>query len=72
MPDENEWCSYMQRKCTSDCKWAYENRHGSDGYTCMRPNTEYEDIITKLYRVKHQLEDQLFELERQIKRLEGE
>ena len=38
----------------------------------MRPNTEYEEIITKLYMVKYQLKNQLFELERQIKRLEGE
>lgn len=72
MPDENEWCSYMQRKCTSDCKWAYENRHGSDGYCCIRKDTQAEDIISELEGIRHRLQEQVNNLDRQIKRLKGE
>ena len=36
------FCPYMNRICTGDCDWAYENRHGSEGYCCMRPSTDVE------------------------------
>lgn len=45
---ENEYCSYMHQRCSGNCEYAYENRHGSDGYCCVRPDTKVERIIGDL------------------------
>lgn len=55
------FCSYMNRICSGDCDWAYENRHGSEGYCCMRPSTDAEkrigELETGLYKAREALKE---------------
>ena len=53
---EGKFCSYMQTVCSGSCEYAYENRHGSAGYCCLRPDTRIErlikDLRLKIYHIK--------------------
>ena len=54
---EGNYCSYMKCTCTDDCEHAYEHRHGSAGYTCMREGTELESIMSDIKVAKYEIDN---------------
>lgn len=65
---DNKFCFYMNRICTGDCRYAYENRHGSAGYCCMRPSTDVEKRISNLETGLYKARQALLEIEWALKR----
>lgn len=66
---ENKYfCPYMQQICSGDCRFAYENRHGSDGYCCMRPSTSAENRVRELETGLYKARQALLEIEWAINR----
>ena len=66
---ENKYfCPYMQQICSGDCRFAYENRHGSDGYYCMRPSTSAENRVSELETGLYKAKQALLEIEWAINR----
>lgn len=65
------FCPYMNQICSGDCDWAYENRHGSEGYCCMRPSTNIEKRINELETGLFKVKEALKEIEWAIKRFKN-
>lgn len=66
---EGKHCSYMNKVCSGNCEWAYEHRHGSAGYTCMRPETSVEKRLASIEFALFKVEEATRELKQQLQYL---
>ena len=66
---EGQHCSYMNTICSGSCEWAYEYRHGSAGYSCMRPDTAVEERIASIESALLKVEEATRDLRRRLRYL---
>lgn len=69
MANEGEHCFYMGTTCSARCEYAYNCGHGSDTYSCVRPETEAEKYIHEIAKIRYKLKGNLNDLDYALTKL---